>query len=77
MRKETSPGFAVHDEIPISIGIENGAVAINLIDDQGVQNSGLLSGHTVVQDWTVELFDACPEMPEPVGTESLTPELVV
>ncbi|WP_416840915.1 helix-turn-helix transcriptional regulator [Haloferax sp. DFSO52] len=51
--------FTVCEDIPMSVGIVDGKVGINLTDDQGVLKGGLISEDETVREWALALFEHC------------------
>jgi len=68
---ETTSWF-VHEDIPISVGIVDGAVGINLTDEDGVLKGGLLTDDDTVHSWAVDLFESCREQARPVDPDAIT-----
>ncbi|MDS0476865.1 transcriptional regulator FilR1 domain-containing protein [Natrinema sp. 1APR25-10V2] len=63
--------YSVHEDIPISVGIVDGTVGINLTDDQGVLKGGLVTDDESIHSWAVELFETYREKSRPV-----TPDVI-
>lgn len=66
MAEEANVRFYVSGDVPISVGIVDGTVGINLTDAQGVVKGGLMTDDETVYEWAVELFEACREQARPV-----------
>lgn len=64
--------YSVYEEIPISVGIVDGTVGINLTDDQGVLKGGMVTDNETVHAWAVELFESCQEQATPVDPDVIT-----
>lgn len=64
--------YLVYDDIPMSVGIVDGAVGINLTDEHGVLRGGLKVEDDVVYDWAVELFERYRNKASPVEPATLT-----
>jgi len=64
--------YSIYEEIPISVGIVDGAVGINLIDEQGVLKGGLVTEDEVVHTWAVDLFEDCRDEARPVDSDAVT-----
>lgn len=71
MLDETNVDLSVSDAIPLSVGIVDGAVGINLTDGQGVIKGGLVTDDDTVHEWAVDLFEDCREQ-----ARSLEPDVV-
>jgi len=63
--------YSVYEGIPISVGIVNGSVGINLTDEQGVLKGGLVSEDETVYEWAVELFETCRDKAKPVDPDMI------
>lgn len=63
--------YYIHDQIPISLGIVNGSVGINLTDADGVLKGGLVTTHERVYSWAVDLFETCLEQARPVDPDTI------
>jgi predicted transcriptional regulator len=72
MLDEENTDCFVHDGIPISVGIVDGTVGINLVDEDGVLRGGLVSENETVRAWAVDLFERCRGRARPVGPEEIT-----
>jgi predicted transcriptional regulator len=62
----------VYEDVPISVGIVNGTVGINLTDEDGVLKGGLLTDDETVRAWAVDLFEGCREQARPVDPDAIT-----
>ena len=71
LTQETAQYF-VYEDIPISVGIVDGAVGINLTDEQGTLKGGVKTANETVHAWAVELFEACRDQARPVAPEAIT-----
>ena len=72
MLNTTNARYSVYDEIPISVGIVNGTVGINLTDEQGVLKGGMVTDDEAVHAWAVDLFETCQEQSRPVNPDAIT-----
>ncbi len=63
--------YSVHEEIPMSVGIVDGIVGINLTDEQGVLKGGVVTDDAAVQAWAVDLFKTCQERARPVDPDAI------
>jgi predicted transcriptional regulator len=72
MLREGNVRLFVHEGIPVSLGIVNGAVGINLTDEEGVLKAGLISEDEVVHAWAVDLFERCRAEARPVDPDVIT-----
>ena len=72
MLAEETTRFSVAEEIPMSVGIVDGAVGINLTDEQGVIKGGIVSEDEDVYEWAVDLYETVREEARPVEPEELT-----
>lgn len=65
--------YFVSDDIPISVGIVDDAVGINLIDEQGVLKGGVKTDNETVHAWAVDRFKNCRENARPVELATFAP----
>jgi len=65
--------FSVDEDVPLSVGIVDGTVGINLTDEQGVVKGGLVTEDDTVHEWAVDLFERCRERAEPVTPAAVGP----
>lgn len=72
MLDEEDVHFSVYEEIPMSVGIVDGTVGINLTDEQGVIKGGVLSEDETVYEWAVDLFESCREHAESLRSDSIS-----
>jgi predicted transcriptional regulator len=63
--------YSVYDDIPISVGIVDGFVGINLTDEQGVLKGGLVSENETVYEWAVDLFETCRGKTRPLDPDTV------
>lgn len=63
--------YSVNPDIPLSVGIVDDSVGINLTDDDGVLKGGLVSENETVYDWAVDLFESCRENAEPLDPDTI------
>lgn len=66
MLDEENARYSVNEDIPISVGIVDGTVGINLTDDRGVLKGGLLTDDETVHAWAVDLFETCRDRASPI-----------
>lgn len=72
MLAETDVHVFVSEDIPISVGIYDGAVGMDLTDEEGVVKAGLVSEDETVREWAVDLFERCRDEAGPVDPDELT-----
>jgi len=72
MLNEGDARYFVSEDIPISVGIVNGAVGINLTDERGTLKGGLKTDNGTVHRWAVNLFETCKEQARPVEPDTIT-----
>ncbi|WP_433634065.1 helix-turn-helix transcriptional regulator [Halomicrococcus sp. NG-SE-24] len=72
MLAEENAHYSVYEGIPISVGIVNGAVGINLTDEEGTLKGGLKTENETVHAWAVDLFKTCREEARPVDSDTIT-----
>lgn len=63
--------YSVCEGIPISVGIVDGAVGINLTDEQGVLKAGITTNDETVHAWAVDLFETCRDKARPVDSDAI------
>jgi predicted transcriptional regulator len=64
--------YSVHEDVPISVGIVDGAVGIILTDEQGVLKGRLLTTDETVHEWAVDLFETCRDDARPVHPDMIS-----
>lgn len=64
--------YSIYEDIPISVGIVDGAVGINLTDERGVLKGGLVTTDETVHEWAVDLFETCRDEARPVNADAIT-----
>lgn len=64
--------YFVSEDIPVSVGIVNGAVGINLTDEQGTLKGGLTTDNETVHAWAVELFESRRRDASPMDPDAVT-----
>lgn len=74
MLDETDVRVSVHEDIPISVGIYDGAVGIDLTDEQGVVKGGIVTEDEAVHEWAVDLFETCRDEARPLQPDDITPD---
>ncbi|MDS0475019.1 hypothetical protein [Natrinema sp. 1APR25-10V2] len=72
MLDETNVHVSVTADIPISVGIYDDAVGIDLTDEDGVVKAGLVTEDEVVREWALDLFDRCRAEARPVDPDEVT-----
>ena len=72
MLDEPGVRVSVHEDIPISVGIYDREVGIDLVDEQGIVKAGMVSGDETVRAWAVDLFETCRDRARPVGPDEIT-----
>lgn len=58
--------YAVSEDIPMSVGIVDGTMGINLTDEQGVLKGGIVTDDETVHAWAVDLFETCRDRASPI-----------
>jgi len=71
--EEENAEYFVTDDIPISVGIVDDTVGINLTDEDGVVKAGLMTDDETVYEWAVDLFEIRREDARPVTPDEITP----
>lgn len=71
MLDEENAHYSVFEDVPISVGIVDGTVGINLTDEQGVLKGGLVTDDETVHAWAVDLFETCRENAKPVEPDAI------
>ena len=72
MLDEVAVHVSVSEYVPISVGIYDGAVGIDLTDEQGVVKGGLVVEDETVHEWAVDLFETCRDEARPVDPDEIT-----
>lgn len=72
MLDETNAHYFVYEDIPISVGIVDGTVAINLTDEERVQRGVLITEDETVHKWAVDLFETYRDKARPVDPDVIT-----
>jgi len=72
MLEEDDVRFYVDEDVPMSVGIVDGTVGINLTDEQGVVKGGLVTDDETVYEWAVDLFETCRDRGDPVGPDHVS-----
>lgn len=75
MLAETDVHVSVSEDIPISVGIYDSAVGIDLTDEQGVVKGGLVTEDETVHEWAVDLFETCRDEARPVDPDEITKDM--
>lgn len=71
MLDEENAQYSVCEEIPISVGLVDGTVGINLTDEQGILRGGLVTDDETVHAWAADLFETCREQARPVKPDEI------
>ena len=71
MLSQENAHYFVYEDIPISVGIVNGNVGINLTDEQGTLKGGLKTDNETVHAWAVDLFERYQEKSRPVEPDAI------
>lgn len=66
MLDEPDVRVSVYEDVPISVGIYDREVGIDLVDEQGIVKAGVVSGDETVHAWAVDLFETCRDEARPV-----------
>lgn len=72
MLEEANAHYSVSEDIPISVGIVDDAVAINLTDEQGVQKGMLITEDETAHAWALDLFETYRDKARPVEADMVT-----
>lgn len=64
--------YHVYDDIPLSVGIVNGEVGLNLIDEHGTLKGGLKIDNEIIHEWAVKLFETYRQKARPVEVNEIT-----
>jgi len=64
--------YSVHEEIPISVGIVDDTVGINLTDEEGILKGGVVTDDETVHAWAVDFFETCQQNARPVDPQLIT-----
>jgi len=71
MLEEPDVHVSVYEDVPISVGIYDGEVGIDLTDEQGVVKAGLVTENEAVREWAVDLFETCRDEARSVAPDEL------
>ena len=71
MLDEPDVDVSVYEDVPLSVGIVDGAVGINLTDEQGVIKGALRTEDDTVLKWALDLFARCRRAARPVSAAVL------
>jgi predicted transcriptional regulator len=71
MLDEERVRFSVSEDVPMSVGIVDETVGINLTDKRGVIKGGLLTDDETVYEWAIDLFETCRERANPVTPDEV------
>jgi predicted transcriptional regulator len=72
MLDEDNAHYFVYEDIPLSVGIVNGAVGVNLIDQEGTLKGGVKTDDETVHEWAVDLFETYREKASPVEPDVIS-----
>ena len=72
MLDEPDVDVSVSENIPISVGIYDNSVGIDLTDEQGIVKGGLVTEDETVHKWAVDLFETCRDEARPVDSDGIT-----
>jgi predicted transcriptional regulator len=72
MLDEPDVHISVYEDIPISVGIVDNEVGIDLTDEQGVVKGGLVTGDETIHKWAVDLYETCRDNARPVNPDDIT-----
>lgn len=72
MLDEADVHVSVYEDIPISVGIYDDAVGIDLTDEEGIVKAGLVTEDETVREWAVDLFETCRDEARPVDPDEIT-----
>lgn len=72
MLHQENVSLSVHEEVPFSLEIVDGAVSIDLTDEAGGIKGRLVSEDDTVRAWAVDLFERYHEESRPVTPEEIT-----
>ncbi len=72
MLDEPHVHVSISDDIPISVGIYDGTVGIDLTDEQGVVKGGVVTDNETILEWAVDLFDTCRSEAQPLDSTDFT-----
>lgn len=75
MLDEPEVHVSVCENIPISVGIYDGTVGIDLTDEKGVVKAGLVTEDHTVYEWAVDLFETCRADARSVDPDEITADL--
>ena len=71
MLDQETAHYFVCEDIPISVGIVDGTVGINLTDGHGALKGGLKTDNETVHAWAVELFETRRDQARPVESDAI------
>lgn len=72
MLDESDVDILVLGDIPISVGIYDGTVGIDLTDDGGIVKAGLVTDDEVVREWAIDRFERCLDEARLVSPDDIT-----
>jgi len=71
MLTQDNARYSVYEDIPVSVGIVDGAVGINLTDEDGTLKGGLKTDNDTVHAWAVDLFETYRDRARPIEPETI------
>ena len=72
MLEEPDVHVSVYEDVPISVGIYDDEVGVDLTDEGGVVKAGIVTEDETVREWAVDLFETCRDEARPVDSDELT-----
>ncbi|PSQ10634.1 hypothetical protein BRC93_08855 [Halobacteriales archaeon QS_5_70_15] len=71
MLDQENARYSVYEEIPVSIGVVDGAVGINFTDEHGTPKGRLKTESETVHAWAVDLSETCRERARPIDPDAI------
>lgn len=71
MLEEPAVDVSVSEDVPLSVGVVDDEVGIDLVDERGVVKGGLVTDDEVVYEWAVDRFETCREEARPVAPDDV------
>ena len=75
MLHEPDVHVSVHEDVPLSVGIYDDEVGIDLTDESGVVKGGIVTEDEIVREWAVELFETCRDEARPVDVDDVAADV--
>jgi len=72
MLNQENAHYFVYEDIPVSVGIVDGTVGINLTDEQGTLKGGLKTDNETIHTWAVDLFETYQKEARPMAPDAVT-----